>query len=101
MGDKAVVVRILRKHDMRARRRLCFHDFLGLKKDEPIGVSLHIMDGDTDIWTDPSEFVPLNGDTREIIEEIQSLEEQREGLEAEIASLYKRLERFLLARPWH
>jgi hypothetical protein len=96
------VVRILTKYDGRAQKRLIFHEFLGLKKGEPIGVSLHIMDGDKrDIWTDPTDFVPLSDGTQPIIEEIKALEEQRDGVSSELALLYKKLEKFTLVRPWH
>lgn len=95
------VVRIYTKYDGKARKELHFRELLQLKRDEPAGVSMKIMDGDRPIWTDPREYVPLSNETQPIIDEIQALEQQREGVNAEIALLYKRLEKFTLVRPWH
>ena len=100
-AEERIVVQIWKKYDGRLTRELHFHKLLELKKGEPIGVSLHIQDGKRDVWTDPSQFVPLNDKTKSIIEEIQALEEQQAGLGSEITSLYKKLEAFFIAPPWH
>ena len=97
--DEKTVVRIWKKYDSHQRRELLFHKLLELRGDEPIGVSMHIMDGKKNsVWTDPSEFVPLDERTQPIIEEIQALQEQRAGLDSEIVSLYEKLERFKIAK---
>lgn len=99
---KQTVVRLWKKYDGHLRRELIFHKLLELRGDRPIGVSMHIMDGPKNsVWTDPSEFVPLDERTQPIIEEIQALQEQRAGLDSEIVSLYEKLERFKIAKSWH
>jgi len=97
--DEKTVVRIWKKYDSHQRRELHFHKLLELRGDRPVGVSLHIMDGvKNSVWTDPSEFVPLDKNTQPLIEEIQALQEQRAGLDSEIVSLYEKLERFKIAK---